>query len=197
MNTNQSIAVLTAFILLTGCAKVDRYQTEVSDWWAKENIFLEQGIGQRRSAESARYRIPPTHELMSNENVTVYSLDAPADNIGANRGPAQRPQQQSFIKSSVAFDPSVEVYALDNNQDRPSYVPQYAVPSYGAMDSAAISPIKQVTPVMDTAPVQMPEPALPQNDSDYTSTDLMQDIQKKPLDKKPGRRSRPVLTAYE
>lgn len=198
MNKKYSLAVFSACLIITGCAQVDRYQGDVRDWWAQENIFLE-NAGQKRRAESARYRVPPTYQLMSNQNVTVYPLDGPVQPPRQYAEPTQRPQQQSLIKSSVAFDPSVEVYALDDNQGRPSYVPNYAVPSYGPMDSAALGSMEQTKPEFNMAPIQMTQPVIPNTikQNNYTSTDLMNDIQKEPLAKTPGRRSRPVLTAYD
>lgn len=126
---------------------------------------------------------PNMEEIFSNESVIYYPLDKSPASVKQ-----KFPEYRSVLDNTTAggytvFDPSVTVYALNNNGGKPDYLPAYSVPQYAAQyktdvkiqeqKAAAIIPPLPQSYNTPRAPLTSPAPAVQQQ-----------------------RRSRPVLTGY-
>jgi len=77
-------------------------------------------------------------ELYSNSNVIYYPLDKPAGDVTH-----KFPQYRGVLENTTGggytvFDPSVTVYAIEQGQTKPSYLPEYSVPKYAEQYEANI-----------------------------------------------------------
>lgn len=120
-------------------------------------------------------------EIMSGENVIVYPVDGDLS-LERKTFPEYRGVMENTTRGGyTVFDSSVTVFSVEGRTDRPEYLPHYSVPKYAEQYRA--QPV--ATRYNDNGPL-MP------------ITGQAQQKTSAPLAITPtGRRSAPVLTAYE
>ena len=178
--------LLGATALVSGCTQMDNYQSKAISLIGGDNstINAEEAAAQEK-AKRSQYSLLPMPHIMSNENVIVYSLDGDVSDM-----------QRTFASGNPAdsyahtvFDPSVEVYAVDGSSKGPSYLPEYLVPMYGTMPKESIDTLQKGS-VLTTSTVYGA------NNTVLITKSPLAPIKRSPK-KTPGRRSAPILTAYD
>jgi hypothetical protein len=102
----------------------------------------------------------------------------------------------------TAFDPSVEVFAVDNSTFRPSYIPEYAVPSFGNQKTMANNstvlqrPSPSLTGQVERPDIKFAPVAMVPRAPVFEGQNMMNPNTPSVIDS-PSRRSPPILTAYE
>lgn len=120
-------------------------------------------------------------EIMSNENVIVYPVEG---NLSKKR--QEFPEYRGVMENTTrggytVFDSSVTVFAVEGTTHRPQYLPRYSVPQYAEQYVARSRSYTQTS-----------GPLVPMAGETFA-----QPVPIAPKMTEAGRRSAPVLTAYE
>ena len=169
-------------ICLSGCGTAGSYGSKAKGWmFGNDTEMTEAEVETQRRATRSQYALLPMPDLMSNENVIVYPLEGDLDQ-----------RRQTFPENTTAggytvFDSSVQVFAVDGPEQKPDYLPEYAVPLY---ESGEYTTLRRPSPSLTAYKM---EPNM--KPTDITKAPLAP-VKRSPK-RTPGRRSAPVLTAYE
>lgn len=138
-----------------------------------------------------QYNYSSLSQLMTNENVIVYPVDGPIDE---NRKAFPENGNSFGDKGGYnVFDPSVQVFSVDGDGGRPSYMPDYSVPQNTDVRRPMLTQKDDVG--SSTVTITKSETFL--RPDEVRQTPLAPTAQTAPISSQAGRRSRPVLTSYE
>ena len=210
LGTLLRLSLVSCLFLLTACENIHQYW---KDTWVDDSaVWANNYNGQHNPDAVVRAPDPKTNirdrsetnatdtsKMFSNPNVIVYPVSGDPYEQQKQTFPEYRGVMDNTTAGGyTAFDESVTVYSLGQRNAKPSYMPDYAVPKYAQPSTAGeMMPMPTTQQRGPTSLTTMSPrvPSAPNTSREYTPQTNNLPVQSVPS--RAGRRSRPVLTAYD